>query len=90
MFAFRIEREEHRGDDDDENYLDQFVEEGNATSSSSTPVLEDLGSESDSDRMHGRTQDRSRLLRVAKRFRSSLKHKLLQAMKRKKAHRGDI
>lgn len=86
-FCFRIEREEHG--DDDQSYLDPFVDEGITTSSSpSTPVSEDPDSDSDLDHVHGEhTQGRSGLLSAAKRFRSTLKHKLLRAQERKRARR---
>ena len=68
MFAFQVEREE-RGDDD-EGYLDPFVEEGATTSSSSPPSApEGGGSNSDSGRAdEQRGQGRSRLLIAAKKF----------------------
>ena len=68
-FVFRIEREE-RGDDDDENYFDPFIQEGKTTSSSSSASMsEDLGPGSDSDHIDGQqTQARSRLLGAARRF----------------------
>ena len=64
MFAFQIEREEC-GDDDD-SYIDRFVEEGE-TSPPSTPASPDPGMD-DLDGPDGR----SRSLDAAKRFRSML------------------
>lgn len=87
MFAFRVEREE-RGEDD-EDYLDPFVEEGATTSSSSAASApEDPDSDSNSDYVHGqRAGGRSRFLSEAKRFRSTLKYKLLRAQARRRRAR---
>jgi hypothetical protein len=88
MFAFRVEREE-RGDDD-EDYLDPFIEEGETSSSSpSASASGDSGSDSNSHHASGQhAQGRSGLLTAAKRFRSTLKHKLLRAQGRNRARRG--
>lgn len=74
MFAFQIEREEC-GDDDD-SYIDRFVEEGE-TSPPSTPASPDPGMD-DLDGPDGR----SRSLDAAKRFRSMLQQKLFRALNR--------
>ena len=84
MFAFQVEREE-RGDDD-QDYLDPFVEEGVTSSSSS--ASEDLGSTGSSDHTHGQSaQGRGRFLSAAKKFRSTLKRRLLRAQGRKRLRR---
>jgi hypothetical protein len=88
MFAFRIEREEC-GNDDGESYLDQFLEEDN-TSSSPTPPPGDSGLDSNSDGTHEQTRDRGRALRAAKKFRSSLRHRLLRVLERKRAYRVEV
>ena len=83
MFAFQVEREE-RGDDD-QDYLDPFVEEGVTSSSSAS---EDLGSTGSSDHTRGQSaQGRGRFLSAAKKFRSTLKRRLLRAQGRKRLRR---
>lgn len=89
MFAFRTEGEEHN-DDEDRSYFDWFIEEDYATSSSSTPMSEGSGVSDNSDNSNGRAQDRNSSLRAARRFRSSLKHRLLRAMGRARAQRAEI
>jgi len=83
-----VEKEE-RGDDD-ESYLDPFVEEGRMTSSSESPTSapEDPGSDGDLDDIDGQqVRGRSGPLSVAKKFRSTLKHRLFRALERRRVRR---
>jgi len=84
MFAFWIEREECG--DNDQDYLNPFMEEG--MTSSSMSASEDLGSGSDSDACGQSTQGRSRFLSAAKKFRSTLKHRLFRAKGRRQVQRA--
>jgi hypothetical protein len=83
MFTFRIEREADGGGEDD-GYLDPFMEDTETSSSASTPVPEDHGM--DGDQNHAgreRARGRSESLSEARDFRSRLKDKLLQALRRR-------
>ena len=73
MFAFQTEREE-RGDDDDEGYLDPFVDEGETSSSSDSPSNK-LGSDNNQDHT-GQAGGRNQALSAARRFQLRLQEKL--------------
>jgi len=79
MFAFRIEREEG---EDDQSYVDPFVEEGEMTTSSEshTSMSEDPDSDGAREEL---ARSRGESLSAARKFRSMLKHKLLRALKRR-------